>query len=156
VGELGLAEDLDITKAAMMAKESAEGGVTPDEFAMMLAAAHYLYKDDDVIKIMKNDPELKPLLIALSHLIRTSRINSEKVIREMKLRWKRACRLKLLVLGDSSDVKSMAVFDALVNFGYSVIEDARGGWRGRLVTERIRTYKVEEGERKRKKRFGIF
>lgn len=156
MGELGLAEEMTISKAAMLAKEQAEGGVTPDEFAMMLAAAHYLYKDDDVLKILKEDPDLKPLIIALSHLIRTSRINSEKVIKEMKLRWKRACRLKLLVLGENKDVKSMATFDALVNFGYSVIEDARGGWRGRLVTERIRTYKVEEGERKKKKKWLLF
>lgn len=146
----------EIAAAAISAKEQGEGGVPPDEFAMMLAQAHYLYKDDDVAKILKEDERLKNLVPALSHLIRTSRFTDDRLIKEMKLRWRRAVRLKLLVLGGRTDVKSYAEFDAWCNFGYSVIEDARQGWRGKLVTERIRTYKIEGGEKKRKKFLGIF
>lgn len=154
--------DEQVAGAAVAAREQAgQGGVTPDEFSMMLAAAHYLYRDDNVDRMIfgdgqnRCDERLKKLAPALSHLIRTSRIVNEKDLRLMKLRWRLSVRLTLLVEAERKNVASYAEFYAWVNFGEAVIDDTFEGWRGRLVTERIRTYKIEQQQGSRKKLFGI-
>lgn len=131
------------------------GQITPDDFAVMLGQVHYLFKDDDVIKFLTEHPRLKKLLIGLSHMIRTSRLDNKRVIEEMKLRWKIALRLEILILNKEKDTKSVALFQLLVNYGYAAIEDARNGWRGKLVTEKIKTYRFE-GAAKKKKFLGLF
>lgn len=116
---------------------------------------YYLVKDEEIQKQLRDNPKMAVLMPALSHLLRTSNFTDKLVIKEMKLRWRRACRIQLMVM-NSPDLVSQASFDAWVNFGYGAIEDAVEGWRGRLVTERIKTYKVETSRPQRKKIFGIF
>jgi len=155
----GEEDDRALFKGNLLASDAqgeASGTVMPDEFAIIMGQVHYLFKDDDVIDLIKENPALKRLIPALSHMIRTSRIDDPRTQMEMKLRWRRALRLQMLVLGEEANMRSMAAFDALCNFGYAVIEDARNGWRGRLVTERIKTYKFEGTPPKRKKFLGIF
>lgn len=138
-----------------MAGEQAEAQgqpVSPDEYSVMMAQTHELLKDDAVsIWVLTKFPNLLP---AISHLIATSRL-PETSIKEMKLRWRRSCRLEVLVNNENRDMASYSLFDSLINFGYSRIEDARNAHRAKTVTERIRSYKIE-GSEKRKKFLGLF
>jgi len=137
---------------AYLAQEGASeaGEVTPTEFQAMMGQIYYFLKDELVQREFQIDDRLKPLLIGISHLIRTSRLDNPTKIEEMKLRWKRAVRLNLMVLNTTRKMSDMALFDVLVNFGYSVIEDQRQGWRGKLAAERVKTYKIEGGTPKKR------
>lgn len=148
----------EIGQTAVAAREQAEGSSVggTDEFAVMLGKIHYLYKDDEVLELMEMNDRLKQLRPAISHLTRTTRIVDDKTIRLLKLRWRRALRLQLLVLGGRNDVRSQAIFDAWLNYGYAAIEDTRKGWRGKLCTETIRKYEISGAEKQRKKILGIF
>ena len=129
--------------------------VTTEDYYQYMGQIYYLAKDEESQAILRADPNMKVLMPALSHLLRTSNFTDKLVIKEMKLRWRRACRIQLMVM-NSPNLVSQAKFDVWVNFGYAAIEDARSGWRGRLVTERIKTYKVESSAPQRKKFLGIF
>jgi hypothetical protein len=126
---------------------------SPEEEQQMMAQIYYLIKDPIVQKMLLDDPNMKALLPALSHLIRTSNLDKNTVTL-LKLRWKVACRLQLLIK-QKPDLVSLAKFQAWVMFGYAALEDTINGWRGRIVTERQRIYKVESGNRQRKKFLGI-
>jgi len=129
--------------------------VTTEDYYQYMGQIYYLVKDEEVQQLLRDDPNMKVLLPALSHLLRTSNITDKKTILRMKLRWRRACRIQLMVM-NSPNLISQAKFDAWVNFGVAAIEDTIEGWRGRLVTERIKTYKVETSSPQRKKFLGIF
>lgn len=129
--------------------------VTTEDYYQYMGQIYYLVKDEEVQKLLREDPNMKVLMPALSHLLRTSNITDKTTRREMKLRWRRSCRLQLLVMS-SPNLVSIAKFDAWVNFGIAAIEDTDAGWRGRLITERIKTYKVETSAPPRKKILGIF
>lgn len=131
----------DAMLAEMIKSESIGGHTTPDDFAVMMAQTHYLLKDDDVLDVIKASPRLKRLMPALSHLLRTTNITDKKTIIEMKLRWKIAVRYELFL--NSDEAASMAEYHAWVNYGYAAIEDTVKGWRGRLTTERIKAFKLE-------------
>lgn len=115
---------------------------TMEDYYQYMGQIYYLVKDEEVMEQIRSDPALKVLLPALSHLLRTSHFSDKIVIKEMKLRWRRACRIQLMVM-NSPKLINQAKFDAWVNYGYAAIEDAVDGWRGKLVTERIKTYKIE-------------
>jgi hypothetical protein len=127
---------------------------TQDDWYQFMGQIYYLVKDDETFQELRDDSDLKVLMPTLSHLLRTSNLD-KKTIKEMKLRWRRAVRLQLLCKKNPTLV-SQAKFDAWVNFGYAAIEDAKEGWRGRLVTERIKTYKIEMGSKRRGKFLGLF
>lgn len=118
--------------------------VTMEDYYQYMGQIYYLVKDEETQALLRDDPDLKELMPALSHLLRTSNFTDKNVVKEMKLRWRRACRIQLMVK-KTPRLVSQAKFDAWVNFGYAAIEDAVDGWRGRLVTERIKTYKIETG-----------
>lgn len=129
--------------------------VTTEDYYQYMGQIYYLVKDEEVQMLLRDDPNMKVLLPALSHLLRTSNITDKQTILRMKIRWRRACRIQLMVM-NSPNLISQAKFDAWVNFGIAAIEDTIEGWRGRLVTERIKTYKVESSAPQRKKFLGIF
>jgi hypothetical protein len=129
--------------------------VTTEDYYQYMGQIYYLVKDEETQTILRTDPNMKVLMPALSHLLRTSNFTDKLVVKEMKLRWRRACRIQLMVM-NSPNLVSQAKFDCWCNFGYAAIEDAVEGWRGRLVTERIKTYKVESTTPQRKKWLGIF
>lgn len=116
--------------------------VTQEDYYQYMGQIYYLVKDEETQALIRDDPSLKVLLPALSHLVRTSNFTNKTEIKAMKLRWRRACRVQLMLM-NSPNLVSQAKFDVWVNFGYAAIEDAVEGWRGRLVTERIKTYKIE-------------
>lgn len=119
------------------------GEVTPLEQQAMLGQLYYFIKDDVVEKMMNEDERLKPLLLGVSHLIRTGRQDDDRIRAQMKLRIKRAARLQLLVLNEEVKMDDLALFDGFVNYAYSAIDDQRMGWRGKLAAERVKTYKIE-------------
>jgi len=128
--------------------------VTTEDYYQYMGQIYYLVKDEETQALLREDPNMKVLMPALSHLLRTSNITDKKTIERMKIRWRRACRIQLMVM-NSPNLVSQAKFDAWVNFGEAAIEDTIEGWRGRLVTERIKTYKVESSAPQRKKWLGI-
>lgn len=129
--------------------------VTTEDYYQYMGQIYYLVKDEEVQNLLREDPNMIVLLPALSHLLRTSNITDKNTIQRMKIRWRRACRIQLMVM-NSPNLISQAKFDAWVNFGIAAIDDTIEGWRGRLVTERIKTYKVESSAPQRKKILGIF
>lgn len=128
--------------------------VTTEDYYQYMGQIYYLVKDEETQALLREDPNMKVLMPALSHLLRTSNITDKKTVERMKIRWRRACRIQLMVM-NSPNLVSQAKFDAWVNFGEAAIEDTIEGWRGRLVTERIKTYKVESSAPQRKKWLGI-
>ena len=122
--------------------------VTTEDYYQYMGQIYYLVKDEEVMSLLREDPDLKQLIPALSHLLRTSNITDKNIIKGMMLRWKRACRNQLLV-SKSPNLVSQSKFDAWVNYGYAAIQDTIDGWRGRLVTERIKTYKIETNQAKK-------
>ena len=150
-------ETEEILKGSIAQSEGqyAPGDVSPDEFSRIMGQIHYFLTDDIVTKLAYNDSRVKKLLPVLSHLVRTSRCHNEKRLYEMKLRWRIACRLELLILPENP--ASMGEFHSWLTYGYTVFEDMREGWRGKLAAERVRTYKIETGgPKQRKKVLGIF
>lgn len=129
--------------------------VTQQDYYQYMGQIYYLVKDEETQQLLRNDPNMKVLMPALSHLLRTTNITDKVQLLKMKIRWRRAVRLQLMVM-NSPKLISQAKFDAWVNFGEAAIEDTNAGWRGRLVTERIKTYKVETSSPQRKKILGIF
>lgn len=129
---------------------STEGALSQEDLVEKLAQIYYLLKDTDVLNILKAKKEenrLQKLIPAISHLVRTTNINNEKTIIEMKIRWRIAVRRVIFI--DTSNPGTMAEYHAWLNFGYAVIEDTRKGWRGKLATERIRTFKIEGSARRK-------
>lgn len=137
----------DETLARLAASQEMQQ-VTMEDYYQYMGQIYYLIKDEETQALLRDDPDLRELMPALSHLLRTSNITDKKVIKEMKLRWRRACRIQLMVK-KTPRLVSQAKFDAWVNFGNAAVEDTREGWRGRLVTERIKTYKIETGQQKK-------
>lgn len=138
----------DIVKTSEMKPTSAE------DWYAFLGQSYHLTKDEQTFKQILGDPDLAPLLPTISHLLRTS--NLERItVKEMKLRVRRALRIQLMVKKKPSLV-SQAKFDSMVNFCYAAIEDTIQGWRGRLITERIKIHKLEQGTQRRRKILGIF
>lgn len=127
---------------------------TQEDWIQYLGQIYFLVKDPETFLLLYEDPAMKPLMPTLSHLVRTSYLD-KKTITVMKLRWRRALRLQLLCQKNPTLV-SQAKFDSWLNFGYAAIEDAREGWRGRLVTERIKVHKIETSAKKRGRLLGLF
>jgi len=125
-----------------------------EDMLQYIGQTYYLIKDDDVRQMILTDPDLKPLLPALSHLLRTGNLD-KKTIQIAKLRWKITCRLQLLCKR-KPDLVSLAKYNCMLIYGFGVLEDAKQGWRGRLVTEKIRTYRVDSLTQRRKKFLGVF
>jgi hypothetical protein len=123
--------------------------VTTEDYYQYMGQIYYLVKDEETQNILRNDPKMAVLMPALSHLVRTSNFTDKTMIKAMMIRWRRACRLQLMV-NQSPNLASQARFDTWVNFGFAAIMDAVDGWRGRLVTERIKTYKIESSGGKSK------
>lgn len=129
---------------------------TQEDYYQLMGQVYYLLKDEEVMNLVTTDPDLCKLIPAISHLVRTSNIdtdkNGRKVSAIMKIRNRRALRIQLLV-NKTPNLRSQALFDAMTNFCDSVVEDMKGGWRGRLVTERIKTYRFETAEKQKQ---GLF
>lgn len=127
---------------------------TPDELQVYMGQVYHLLKDDEVMKLVKDDEDLTPMLPTISHMLRTSNLD-KKTRFVMKLRARRALRLQLMVL-KTPNLVSQAKFDSWLNFIFAAIDDTDAGWRGKLVTERIKSYKVEMSGAGRKKFLGVF
>ncbi len=136
------------------AVRGAEGQpVSPDETSEMLGQLYYLLKDEQALSMLLGDEHLRHLLPSVSHLSRTS-IADDKSIMLAKLHFRRALRLAIAKKGTT--LQNLSAFDSWLNYGYAAIDDRNKGWRGRLATERIKTYKFERGEGGRRKILGIF
>jgi hypothetical protein len=125
---------------------------SPDEQAQVLGHAYYLLKDEQTMALLLGDPQLTILLPALSHLVRTSR-KDKHGIELAKLHWRRALRIQLLVKQRPALV-NVARYDSWLIFGYTALDDTLEGWRGKLITERIKTYKIENAQTKTGGLFG--
>jgi hypothetical protein len=124
-----------------------------EDYMNALLQVYYLVKDEQVITLMQKDSLLAPLLPMISHLNRTSNMGKTE-IEICKLRSTIALRLQLLVK-EKPTLVSLGKFYAWRNYMSGVYEDTREGWRGRLSTEKIKTYRIESGERKRSRFLGL-
>jgi len=128
---------------------------SPEEFFQTQYATYSLLKDEITNEQLLNDPDAKNLIPALSHLVRTTNIEDKTAIAYLMLTWEIACRLTFLV-NKPPNLVNRAKYEAWNMFGRAVIHDAEHGWRGKLVTERIKIFKLETEEKKRRKLLGIF
>jgi len=113
------------------------------DYYQYMGQIYYLVKDEETQKMLREDPDMKVAIPALSHLVRTSNITDPKLIREMDIRARRICRLQLMV-NKTPNLQSQAKFDAWLIHFYASNHDCEHGWRGKLVTERIKTFKIEQ------------
>lgn len=147
--------ELDPERAAALANfvmaEAQGGQISPEDFAALIPGAHFLLKDDDASRIIRDSPFKKKLMLALSTMNRTGRTDDKKSIKEKKLRWRMA-----VIAADIESEEGMSISEeqSWIVYGDGVIEDRIKGWRGKLLTERIRTYKIESGAGKKGGLFG--
>jgi len=120
---------------------------TPDDMAHILGQVDYIVNDHHIIGMMKSDPDLRPLYPMISSMLRTSNLDP-KTIQLMKLQVSRALRIQLMVRKPAT-MMNLAKFDAWRCYIFGAIEDTKNGWRGRLATEKIRTYRIEGGAQPR-------
>jgi len=135
----------------IVAATAGDGQVSPQDFAALLPEIHYLLKDDDTTRFIKESPFRKKLQMALSTMTRTGRTDDKRVMKEMKLRWRMA-----VIAADieSEDGMSISEEQGWIIYGDGVIEDRWRGWRGKLVTEKTRAFKLEGGASKKGGLFG--
>lgn len=144
-----MSEELNPERAAVLSNfvmaEAQGGQISPDDFASLLPQAHFLLKDDEATKFIRESPFRKKLLLSLSTMTRTGRTDDKKVTREKKLRWRMAV---LAADIESEEGMSISEEQSWISYGDGVIEDRIAGWRGKLLTERIRTWKIESASKK--------
>lgn len=143
--------EADVAMERARAAESLQSG--GEDMLQYIGQLYYLIRDDDVHQMIMDDPDLRPLMPALSHLLRTGNLD-KKTVQIAKLRWKISCRLQLLLKRKPSLV-SLAKYNCMITYGFGVLEDALHGWRGRLVTEKIRTYRVDAVQQRKKRFWGM-
>lgn len=143
--------EADMALERARAADSLQGG--GEDMLEQIGQTRYLIVDDNVDFLIMSDPDLRPLIPALSHLIRTGNLD-KKTIAIAKLRYEVACRMQLLCK-KKPNLVSLALFNSMMNYGHGVLEDAKNGWRGRLVTEKIRTYRVNAVQQRRKRFWGL-
>lgn len=140
-----------IKRALAGSVEGEESTMTAREELAMAYELAYLLRDDSIFKLF-SDPRLRDYVAlrpALSHLNRTTNMSGfdgEIFKRRFKL------ALDLILFSRSERELTMAEIalkECLLAYGGCVASDAVGGWRGRLITERTRVYRVESGEKKR-------
>lgn len=129
------------------AEEASKSGLPDVTYDMEIRT---LTQDTHVIKLFRKDERLRNLIPAISHMIRTGRLDNERQIQRMKLRWQRAVRWALWILSEEEKPYDPVLFDSLLNFGDSVIEDQRGAHRAKLAAERVRTIRLEPAIPKKK------
>jgi len=108
-----------------------------------LANVHYLVADKNVERILKRDPRTEALTVGTSNLVRTSKM-SKRDRRIAKRQWTISCVTTLLALRKPRLV-DLALYNNLLMFGHTAIDDTGDGWRGLLVTNKMRTIRVERG-----------
>jgi len=152
-------QPLQLSKQDLFLQQLLAGEVaqqfSPEEFFQTQYSTYVLLKDEMVFEQLLNDPDAKHLLPALSHLLRTTNITDKNAVQYMLLTWEIACRLTFLV-NKPPNLVNRAKFEAWLMFGRAAIHDAEQGWRAKVVTERIKIFKLETEEKKRRKLLGIF
>lgn len=118
-----------------------------------LADMHYLVADKFVERLLGDDERTKALRVGTSALVRTSK-KSKKARRIAKHQWNISCTVSLLAMRRPQLV-DLALYNNLKIFGHSAIDDTDEGWRGLLVTNKMRTIRLERGESKRRGLFGF-
>jgi hypothetical protein len=130
--------------------EGQRSKITPEEAALVLGQSSYLLLDDGVFRSFKAFPEYILLLPALSHLNRTSNLSFTEA-EVLKRRIKLIADIILFTKNEADiDLKEVAFIKSLLVYASCVMQDAVGGWRGKLLTERISTYRVETPTERRK------
>ena len=109
-----------------------------------LADMHYLVADKNVEKILKRDPRTESLTVGTSALVRTSK-KDKKSRNIAKHQWNISCTVSLLAMRKPQLV-DLSLFNNLMIYGHSAIDDTADGWRGLLVTNKMRTIRVERGQ----------
>ncbi|MEM2367485.1 MAG: hypothetical protein QXQ50_04540 [Candidatus Bathyarchaeia archaeon] len=141
-----------IKRALAGSVEGEESAMTAREELAMAYELAYLLRDDGVFNLFKNDPRLRDYIVlrpALSHLNRTTNMSGFDA-EIFKRRFKLALDLILFSRSERElTMTEIALKEGLLVYGCCVASDAVGGWRGRLITERTRVYRVESGEKKR-------
>lgn len=131
---------------------------TNDEMLSQLQQSYYLQIDDMTLQQYMSDPQLKYLQPAFSHLNRTSKIPETKTLHNLAAMARLDIEYILLLHElnmpeDEMELVGWAKLEALRIFGLSSVNDQIDGYRGKLVTEKIKTIKVELAGQKKK---GLF
>jgi len=123
---------------------------TMEEQYQALQQTWYLSEDEQVLKLIWSDPDLQPLIPALSRMLRTTRIEDKIEIKRLMKMWDIECRLQVMI-AKPAHLKNLALFYALRQYGRGVVHDTWLGWRGNLLSRKIREYLVETGGTPRRK-----
>jgi len=140
----------ELISQAMSQEEAGQ----PSQEEVILGQLEHLLRDEDVLRqICEDKPEYRNLLAALSHLNRTSNTNS-KIADLWRRYFKRAVDLVLMTKNEEDiSLGEVAFLDSLYIFAMCASEDAVSGWRGRLVTEIRRIFRVERGQSTSRRRW---
>lgn len=142
-------EDMALERAR--AAESMQSG--GEDVLQEIGSSRFLLIDDEVDYLIMQDRELRPLKPSLSHLIRTGNLD-KRTIQISKLRFEVAARMQLLCK-KKPNLVSLALFNSIMNYGMALYEDPKRGWRGRLMTEKIRTFRIDAIQQRRKSFWGL-
>ena len=148
-----MSEDEIVEGMVSQAMSQGDEGPSSEE-EIVTKPVDQLLRDENVLRqICEDKPEYKALLAALSHLNRTSNTDS-KTADLWRRYFKRAVDLVLMTKKEEDiDLGEVAFLDSLYIFAMCASEDAVSGWRGRLVTEIRRIFRVERGQSASKRRW---
>jgi hypothetical protein len=115
-----------------------------------LAQSYYLQVDDMTQKQIFDDPELRYLQPAFSHLNRTSRIPDKRLAEMARLDNEYILLLHEFGLMEASvDLHGWSKLEALRIYGQALVNDQLEGYRGKLVTEKIKEVRVRLEQKKK-------
>lgn len=148
--------DEEFQKNVVLTEEQGQGSDRwDDEVRASLGRSVYMIHDPYVHAAFADDnnPLLKTMLPAFSFLNRTT--NIEKDEKELlTLQYKRLMILaKLTMKEDEYNTKWWLQQEAFQIYAMGILNDAEGGWKGRLVTEQIRKIITELRQPEKKRRF---
>jgi hypothetical protein len=115
-----------------------------------LAQSYYLQVDNLTLELIKSDPQLSYLVPAFSHLNRTSKIPDKRLAEMARLDIEYILLLhELNASEDELELSGWAKLEALRIFGLSSVNDQLEGYRGKLVTEKIKEVRVRLEQKKK-------
>jgi hypothetical protein len=123
---------------------------SPEELQKELAQSYHLQYDDMTLSQIDEDPQLRYLLPALSPLNRTSKIPNKRLAEMARLDMEYVLLLHQFSLNEADlDLHGWAKLESLRIFGLSSVNDQVDGYRGKLVTEKIKEVRVGVVEKKK-------
>jgi len=122
----------------------------PQEVIQSIGQSAYMIMDPDVTDLLRDDEQLKHLQPAFSHVNRTTNIGKREIeLQELQYDYIMLVH-KVSMNEDNYESSGWAKLIALRIFADGILSDANHGWKGKLVTDQIKTLRTILERRQKK------